>query len=61
MAAERLGVEKALSFRQGRLRHQVWLDELWFAAPKQRDNTLDIESFSKQEHLLALSDSKSLS
>ena len=38
-AALRLGVE------------QVWLDELWFAAPKLRDNSLDIDSFSKQVEL----------
>eukprot|EP00913_Durusdinium_trenchii_P002030 g1876.t1 len=37
--ASRLGVE------------QVWLDELWFAAPKNRDNSLDIDSFSKQVEL----------
>eukprot|EP00435_Cladocopium_sp_Y103_P016852 s2225_g4.t1 len=38
-AAGRLGVE------------QVWLDELWFAAPKLRDNSLDIDSFCKQVEL----------
>eukprot|EP00931_Biecheleriopsis_adriatica_P088315 TRINITY_DN6265_c1_g1_i1.p1 TRINITY_DN6265_c1_g1~~TRINITY_DN6265_c1_g1_i1.p1 ORF type:complete len:3472 (+),score=884.51 TRINITY_DN6265_c1_g1_i1:159-10574(+) len=27
---------------------QVWMEELWFAAPKLRDNSLDIEAFSKQ-------------
>ena len=30
------------------LTSQVWLDELWFAAPKLRDNSLDIDSFCKQ-------------
>ena len=34
---------------------QVWLDELWFAAPKLRDNSLDIDSFSKQvEHRVGM-------
>ncbi|CAJ1458237.1 unnamed protein product [Effrenium voratum] len=41
-AAARLGVEK------------VWTDELWFAAPKLRDNSLDIDSFCKQVELAPL-------